>query len=166
MVWKIKRLLMCLVVAVVLITATCGTVQAATHTVYENGSLGTTYITYFKDILSGAKLTDNYIAFRSGQYSYSMIVGELEYTNGVVSLVGEGKEYIYSTNSSGYNSQYVYNVNSISNFSVSVGDAIIYSDVGDFPELIERGAKFEILNTLLICITLLSFVIRRIFFKR
>ena len=95
-----------------------------------------------------------------------MIVGELEYTNGVVSLVGEGKEYIYSTNSSGYNSQYVYNVNSISNFSVSVGDAIIYSDVGDFPELIERGAKFEILNTLLICITLLSFVIRRIFFKR
>lgn len=150
----------------VLITALCGTVQAATHTVYDNGSLGTTYITYFKDILSGTDFRDNYVAFRSGQYSYSLIVGELENNNGVISSLSPVKEYRFYTESSGYNSQYQYSVTDLNNFSVNTDNNIIYSDCGDFPELIERGAKFETLNTILLVIFMLSFVIYRIFRKR
>lgn len=166
MVRQVRKYILCIVACTILITAICGTVSAATHSVYENGSLGTTYITYFKDILSGTNLKDNYVAFRSGQYSYSMIVGELENNNGVISLVGSGKEYKYYIESSSYNSQYKYDVINLNSFSVNTDNNIIYSDVGDFPELIERGAKYETLNTILLCVALLSIVVHRIFFKR
>ena len=144
----------------------CAPVQAATHSVYENGNLSTTYITYFKDILSGAKFNDNYVAFRSGQYEYTLVVGELENENGVISLVGDGKEYVFSTESSGYNSQYYYYVNDLTEFSLSTGNYIVYSDTGDYPELIERGAKYEMLSAVLLCIALLSVVIGRFFRRR
>lgn len=166
MVRQVKKICVCIVALLVLITALCGTVQAATHTVYENGSFSTTYVTYFKDILSGTELKNNYVAFRSGQYSYSLVVGELEYNNGVISLVGEGKEYKFYQESSNYNSQYYYNVSNLNNFSLNVGKSIIYSDVGDFPELIERGAKYEVISAILLGIALCSIVINRIFFKR
>lgn len=165
MVWQVKRLA-ATVCVLALIFATGMTAQAATHQVYENGSLGTTYITYFKDILSGAGFDDNYVAFRSGQYSYTMVVGDIEYNNGVFSLVGEGKEYEFSTTSSSYNSQYQYYANDITDFSLNADNSIIYSDVGEFPQLIERGAKYEILSTVLMCIVVLCIVINRIFRKR
>ena len=144
----------------------CAPVQAATHNVYENGNLGTTYITYFKDILSGAKFNDNYIAFRSGQYEYTMIVGELEVNDGLISLVAPGKEYRFYTESTGYNSQYYYEVNDISNFSLNFDNSILYSDLGDYPQLIERGAKYEMFTALLLCIVLLSIVFGRFFRRR
>ena len=144
----------------------CAPVQAATHNVYENGNLGTTYITYFKDILSGAKFNDNYIAFRSGQYEYTMIVGELEVNDGLISLVAPGKEYRFYTESTGYNSQYYYEVNDISNFSLNFDNSILYSDLGDYPQLIERGAKYEMFTALLLCVALLSIVFGRFFRRR
>lgn len=164
MVRKVSALL----VAIVLICAYCTSALATTHTVYENGTLSTTYTTYFKDILSGAKFNDNYVAFRSGQYSYTMVVGDLEYDNGKITLVNDStaKEYTFSTNSSNYNSTYYYDVKDIYIFDIDVGNNIIYSDVGDFPQLIDRGAKYETLNTLLIIITLLCVVVSRIFYNR
>lgn len=166
MVRQIKKNCVCLVALLVLIATTCGTIQAATHNVYENGSLSTTYITYFKDILSGTPLKDNYIAFRSGQYSYSLVVGELKYENGTISLNSPGKEYKFYTENTGYNSQYYYDVSELKTFSLNTGNSILYSDIGDYPELIERGAKYEILTTIIISVALLCIVINRIFFKR
>lgn len=165
MVRQVRKILSCVLVSLVLITAFCGSVQAATHEVYDNGSLSTTYITYFKDILSGCDFRDNYVAFRSGQYSYTLVVGELEYENGSFSLLSSGKEYIFSSTGN-YNSQYTYQVKDISNFSLDSGNSIIYADVGDFPQLIERGSKYETLNTILISIALLCIVISRIFCHR
>lgn len=162
----VRKIASILCVCVLLVGAFCTQANAATHTIYEEGTLSSTYTTYFKDIIAGAKFTDNYVAFRSGQYSYSMVVGELEYKNGAISLVGSGKEYKYSATTSGYNQQYKYTVSNLSNFSVDCGDYIIYSDVGDFPQLVERGAKYEMLQTLLIWICCLSIVIARIFYNR
>lgn len=147
-------------------TILCGTVQAATHEVYENGNLGTTYITYFKDILSGADFKDNYVAFRSGQYEYTLIVGELDFSGGVFSLVESGKEYRFYTTSSNYNSQYYYDVNDIGEFSLLANNSILYSDVGDYPELIERGVKYEMFTALLLCVALLGIVFGRFFRRR
>lgn len=165
MVWQVKRLAV-LVYVLALIFAIGVTAQAATHQVYENGSLSTTYITYFKDILSGVEFNANYVAFRSGQYSYTMVVGDIEYENGVFLLVGDGKEYEFSTTSSGYNSQYNYYVNDITEFSVNAGNSIIYSDVGNYPQLIERGAKYEMFTAVLLCVVLVCIVINRIFYYR
>lgn len=157
-----------LMLAMVLICALGTSALASTHSVYENGSLSTTYITYFKDILAAAKITDNYVAFRSGQNAYTMIVGKLQYENGVISLQTDetAKEYTFSTESSSYNSQYKYYVKDIYIFDMETNESIIYSDVGDFPQLIERSAKFETLQTILFGIVLLCVVINRIFYNR
>lgn len=163
MVRKIVGIFCC---TLALITALCGTVQAATHSVYENGNLSTTYLTYFKDIVSGIGFNENYVAFRSGQYSYTLVVGDLDFNNNTFTLNGTGKEYEYSTTTSTYNSQYYYYVKDISNFSLEVDNQIIYSDLGHYPQLVERGAKYEMLSAVLLCIICLSVVIRRIFYYK
>lgn len=163
MVWKIIR--NC-VICVALVCAFCTTAHAATHEVYDEGQISSTYVTYFRDIVSGIGFNDNYVAFRSGQYSYTMVVGDLEYNDGLFSLKENGKEYVFSANNTGYNSQYNYNVNNITNFSVAVGDNIIYSDLGEFPQLVDRGAKIETFTAVLLCTVIVSVIINRILFKR
>lgn len=141
------------------------TAQAAEYTPYD-GNPSTTYITYFKDIVSGIGFKDNYVAFRNGQNEYIMIVGQLEYNNGVFTLVGQGESYrMYQEGT--YNSNYVYEYNdNITNVSVRTNNRLIYSDIGNYPQLVERGAKYEILTAVLVCIALLGVVIGRIFRKR
>lgn len=149
-----------------LISALCGTAQAATHTVYENGSMSSTYVNYFKDIVSGIGFNDNYVAFRSGQYEYTMIVGDIEFNNGEFILNDTGKAFTFSANGSSYNSQYTYDVAEITSFSLLPSNSILYSDVGEYPQLVERGAKYEMLTAVLLCIAFVSILIQRIFYKR
>ena len=139
---------------------------AYTHNVYDNGSISSTYLTYFRDILSGISLNDNYIAFRDGQYSYIMVVGDLDCNGDVITLNGTGKSYVFKTDNTQYNSQYKYYVSNINSFNVKTDNFIVYSDVGDYPQLIERGAKYEILTTIIVVIVCISIVISRIFRKR
>lgn len=139
-------------------------VSAATHSVYD-GNFSNTYVQYFKDIISGAKFTDNYVAFRSGEYEYTMVVGELKYENGAFTLVGSGTSYSF-VSGIGYNASYTYNVENINNFSLVSTNRIIYSDLGQFPQLVERGAKYEMLSVLLLGIALLGVVVGRFFAPR
>lgn len=142
--------------------------QAATHTVYENGNISSTYLTYFKDILPGVPFSHNYVAFRSGQYSYTMVTGDIEYNESTrtFTLQGEGHVYVFEQTSNNYNSYYTYDDGSISNFSVQANDSVLYSDVGSYPQLMERGAKYEMLTAVLICIALLGYVVSRFFRSR
>ena len=161
MVRKVIVIISCLV----LIFAFGVTAQAATHNVYTDGNISSTYVTYFKDILSGVSFKDNYVAFRSGQYSYTMVVGDLEYDENskTFTLSSPGREYSFTTNNSGYNSYYSYDSVTIDSFELRVDNNIIYSDLGYFPQLIERGAKYEMLSAVLIVVALLGVVIGRIF---
>lgn len=147
-----------------LIIAFGNSVQATSYSVYD-GNMSTTYITYFEDIVSGIGFNDNYIAFRADQYTYKMIVGDIEYNNGVFSLVGEGKEYTITT-TSGYNADYSYAVNNCSGHSVTPGNEMVYSDVGDYPQLVERGAKYEMLTAVTLVALCLGFVLRVFFSHR
>lgn len=140
------------------------TAQGATHQVYE-GNPSNTYIQYFKDIISGMSFTDNYVAFRSGQYDYTLVVGKLEYTNGEIRLVGQGEIYTISQEGN-YNSYYKYDYAETSNFSVNPSDKIIYSDIGNYPHLVERGAQYEIFTAVLLCTALLCVVVGRFFRHR
>lgn len=147
---------------IVLISAICGTAQAAEP--YE-GTISSTYLQYFRDIVSGIGFNDNYIAYRSGQYDYTMVVGKFDYDGNTFRLDGDGTRYTI-TNSNNYNSYYSYSVSTIENLSLTVGDKIIYSDMGLYPQLVDRGAKYETLTTYLLCIALLYIIISRIFFRR
>lgn len=160
----VRKITVYFVALLILLTATCGAVSAATYEPYE-GNISTSYLTYFEDILPKIKLTDHYVFFRSGQYDYSMIVGDIEYVNGVFSADNSCTVYSMSTNNS-YNSYFSYNVSSIDSLTLRPSNILVYSDLGDFPELEGRGNKYEIIQTILLCVLMLAFVIRSIFFTR
>ena len=65
-----------LICVLVLIFAIGMKAQSTSVTPYE-GNMSSTYITYFRDIVSGIGFNDNYVAYRSGQNEYKMVVGEL-----------------------------------------------------------------------------------------
>lgn len=165
MVRKVKVLI---ALIAVLCTLLCAQAQASTHAIYDSGTLSTTYVTYFRDIVSGIGFNENYVAFRSDQYTYILVVGVLEYNNGIITLVGESaKEYkYYAETTSGYNSQYRYSVGTLNDFSVDTSNYIIYSDVGDYPQLIERGAKIESITAIILCIFIVMYIVRNIFRSR
>lgn len=160
MVRQIK--MMCAIV--VLLCAFGTTAHAATYTVYE-GNPSSTYITYFRDILSGIGFNENYVAFRSGQYEYTMVVGDLSYDGTSFNLDSSGTVYKFTTDNS-YNSYYSYSVTDLSVFNLNPDDKIVYSDLGQFPQLLERGDKFEMLTAVLVCIALLSVVVGRVLRRR
>lgn len=153
-------------VAIVLCCAIGTTVLATTHEVYD-GSLSNTYVQYFRDIISDIGIREHYVAFRSGQYSYTLVVGVLSYNESTIHLeTGEtAKEYTIATDN-GYNNTLTYTTKEITEFSLTPNDRLIYSDMGNYPQLIDRGQKYEILTTILLGTCMLSVVINRIFFSR
>ena len=164
MVRQVRKFITVLVAGMITAAALCGSVSAATYETYE-GNISSTQLTYFRDILPGTSILDNYVVFRDGQYSYQMVVGELDYSNGVFTLNEPGRIYTINTNSS-YNSYYTYSNTTIDSFTLNVDNSIVYSDLGEFPQLEERGQRYEILQTVLIVICCVCVIVRSIFFFR
>lgn len=157
MVRKVK-----IIIAVLaLLVATCNVAQASTYDVYE-GNPSNTQLQYFRDIIPGIGLGDHYVAFRSGQYTYTMLVGDISYDNGIFSSADSCTVYYLETNNS-YNGYYTYSVFEVDSISLNPEDKIIYSDLGQFPQLEERGAKYEILTTILIATICVGYVTKSIF---
>ena len=153
-------------VAILLLLCAIGTVaQAATYDVYE-GSPSNTYIQYYRDILSGIPITENYVVFRSGQNEYKMVVGELVQNNGLFTSESECDVYTFSQRDSGYSGYYIYEISTIDSLVVDCGNKIVYSDLGNYPQLEERGAKYEILTTILIVAICVGYVCRSVFHYR
>ena len=163
MVWKV-RLTAIIIAAMMLLGATCAHASAATYEAYE-GNPSNTYLEYFRDIIPGIRLGDHYVAFRSGQYQYTMLVGDISYSGGQFSSTGDITVYTLETTNS-YNGYYSYSVGQVDSISFSPGDKIIYSDLGQYPQLEERGAKYEILTTILIVAICVGYVVRCIFYRR
>lgn len=158
----VRKVIALSLMCVMLITATCGAAYAQEP---YDGNMSSTYVTYFKDIVAGIGFKDNYVAFRSGQNEYTMLVGELYYDGETISLVGMGTKYtIYNDNS--YNGLYTYDVSSVETGSVTPRNKIVYSDLGNYPQLIDRGAKYETLTSFLLVVALLCVVVGRFFGRR
>lgn len=158
MVWKrlVVVICLCLAIAIAMPGKVCG------YSVYTDGTLSSTYITYFRDIVSGIAPNKKYVAYRSGQYSYTLAVGDLSISGTNVSSTDTVTLYVYET-SSGYNSSYTYNVSTVTDFSLNVGNYIVYSNLGNFPQLEERGVTYEYATLYIICIVGLCMFIRSIF---
>lgn len=131
-----------------------------------NGSISSTNIQIARDLMSKVDFGEDYVFYRSGQYSYQFVVGkDIEYSNGKFSSINEVELYDYVT-SSGYNADYTWTLSTSNNFTLNTNNQIVYSNLGEFPTLEERGSTYEILQTLLIVIIALCVFIRGIFFRR
>lgn len=157
MVRKIKII----VATLALLVATCNGAHAATYQVYD-GNPSSTYIQYFRDTLSKIPLGDHYVAFRSGQYQYTMVYGDISFDNGVFSSTDSCDVYTIESDNS-YNGYYTYSQSTIDSFDLNPENKIIYSDLGNYPDFEERGAKYEILTTILIVAICVGYVARSTF---
>lgn len=159
MVWK---RLICLLGSLAVILAVPITASAAE--VYTEGNISTTYVTYFQDILSKVSPLDDYVFFRSGQNEYTMFTGNLIYNNGTISSQEPCRVYqIYTTTGSGYSSTYHFTANNYQEYSVSIGSALVYSNLGDFPDLNERGDYLETAILVLMLVIVCMYLLARIF---
>ena len=140
------------------------TLQATAAEPYADGNISTTYITIYRDIASNIPFNDDYVMFRSGQYEYKMYVGELAYSLNQFS----GSQltcYAISTNSgSSYSGgTYHYEISENQSLQLNCSDILVYSNLGGYPNLYERGDNFEAVLLLFSGIALVCFLTSRIF---
>lgn len=109
------------------------------------GTINTTYLTFFKDIVSGISIFDDYVFYRSGNSDYCMVVGDIELNGTTFELLGEGKQYEISqvNGGAGTNSYYSLSVSAVSDLSIRARDYLVYSNLGHYPRLEERGVVYE-----------------------
>lgn len=94
------------------------------------GSISTTYVEYMRGYLSKLEPDQHYVGARTGQYEYIFAFGDINYSNGNFS--GNDINVItWNTQNTGY-----FNSSIQSNFSLSVGNYLVYTDLGyDYPSL-------------------------------
>lgn len=129
----------------------------ADYDVYD-GSISTTYVTYFAGLVEKLGPEVDYVLFRSGQYKYVFAYGDLEIASRVIS--GNGVSCVYiDTN---YNTTVSYG--SEASFSVDLGNEMAYSNLGDYPVL-QQGVKSYENKALIVavCVLFLYVVCRDIF---
>lgn len=138
-------------------------VSASAYSAYNEGNISTTYITIYRDISVKVSPFDDYVFSRTGQYEYIMAVGDLTLSNNSFRSNGSVEVYRITTGQNNYNSTYQYSITTESSFSLSAGNELVYSNLGSYPDLIERTAFYEISALLLMLVALCMYLIRSIF---
>ncbi len=161
MVRKILTIFVCLLV---FCAAMCGTTQAATNGnnsnyVCSNLPIETSVVEFFKSFDSEISLNDNYVLFRLNEDTYIFVIGDLKFN--------ENKKIVCNSVCSIYN--YQPNINNLTfntecnNFELDCSNCVVYSNLGHYPELINRGDKVEEITLFIIVIALLCVIVFRIF---
>lgn len=149
---KLNMFLLCMLLTVFGLSVT---VEA--YTPYDSGNLSTTYISYFDDILNKYPF-DNYVIWRDTQYNYCLALGDIEYTSNSFTA-DEVKLFTIDTGQN-YNSSYRLYRSTIQNFSLTnSNNSIVYSDLGFYPTVNERGSNYEsslLLIVFIACIFVLA----------
>ena len=129
-----------------------------------DGSISTTYTTYFRGVVEKFPPASHYVLFRSDQYSYRLVYSDsMTYENGR-----------FAADSAQYVNYYVGNYNSRSQvtsggegaFSLSPNGYPVYSDLSELYPVLSEGVKDYEFKTLLFCVVLfLLFAVVRSFFS-
>lgn len=158
MVRKIRALLVVAALAAMLAVPAA----ASAYTVYDEGNISSTYTTIFRDLMPRKGINDDYLFFRSGQYEYVMLVGELEYQDGV--FLGDAATEYRIVTSNGYNTDYSYTVQEVTDVFLVPLDSLVYSNLGHYPELQEQRDYLLFAQVFLLfvylCLILLAPVMR------
>lgn len=157
----VRQRLIGLMAAFVLLIASSTTTHAAT--VYEEGNISSSITTIFGDVMSKVSPFDDYVFFRSGQYEYTMYVGDFTLSGTTFVPSSDVEVYLLSTGSSGYNSVYNYGYTLESGFTLDVGSNLVYSNLGTYPDLIERGDYLDTFTLILVSCAVFMYLVRSIF---
>lgn len=108
----------------------------ANYEAYD-GSISTTYTTYFAGLVEKLGPGVDYVLFRNGQYNYTFVYGDLDINGTTISGQGVQAVYInsYGTTSVSYGTE--------SSFSAELGNRMAYSSLGDYPVLQQGVRSYE-----------------------
>lgn len=106
-------------------------------------NLGTTYQSIFAGVAYKVPFGQHYVYWRDSQYSYKFAYGDITLEGS--EFVGNGDVTIcsYDTSTTGYNSDYRWTTGVDGNFSLSASDSLVYSDLGDYPDIFNRRGLFN-----------------------
>lgn len=158
------RKLIC-VAAACMILYSAATMSAGAASPYE-GTISSTYIDIFSQIDISAN--DDYVFFRSGQNSYSMLVGDINHSGTSFSLIEPGKLYvldIVNTSGTGYggSTYHKLTVSDVTSYTLNTGSMLVYSNLGNNPILGERGDIYAYTTAFLLSVIFLCSVIGAVF---
>lgn len=158
---SLRYLFVCLFAAISLLGVSAA--QAHALDIYDDGGIGTTYTTYFQDILDKYPVVPDYVYFRSGQYQYVLVVSDdLEFNEGV--FTAPSYDYFLISTSNNYGSGYLTLFKlSGTDLNVNVGDNLVYSSLGHFPSLVERGSIYDYAIALILVIGGSCVLLRSVF---
>lgn len=112
----------------------------SSHAVPSDFGVGTSNINIFGPVVSKLPYGTHYVYWREGQYEYRLAYGEsLEYDGS--RFLGDSVEVVTYRTNTGYGSQATFVYSAESNFTLSPGSYLVWSDLGHYPTLYERGVQ-------------------------
>lgn len=110
-----------------------------------DGSISTSVLQYFRDVVEKLPPDVDYVFFRSGQYDYRLVYSDSLELSGTNFSAGNAS-YI------SYNNRYsapVWAAGNEGHFSLTAGSSLVYSSLGDYYPVLLQGVKSYEFKTLL-----------------
>lgn len=101
----------------------------------SNYNLGTTNLTIFEGVVEKVPFGHHYVYWRDSEYRYCLAVGPLTVSGNTFSSAEPVTVYTYERIYSGGDSHYEWSVSTDNVFSLSCGNRLVYSDIGDYPTI-------------------------------
>lgn len=110
------------------------------HSVSGDWAVGTSNTALFGGMVQKLPLNVHYVYWRDGQYVYKLAYSQDLAYNGS-RFVADSVEVVTYTTNNGYGSQATLSHGSESNFALSPGNYVVWSDLAHYPELTPRGER-------------------------
>ena len=138
-------------------------VPASVYPSPDDGTISTTYLQYFKDMLVKLPYDTQYVFFRVDDYEYRMVYGDaIDFSNNVFS--GDDLKYIRYYRTNNYNVWKLDSGNEGS-FKLTTNGYLVYSNVGDlYPSMNGGVYTYAVYACLFVLVLTLLFNVVHAFF--
>ncbi len=117
---------------------TLSTEVAALSAAVSDYNLGTTNLSIFEGLVEKVPFGHHYVYWRDSEYRYCFAVGPLTVSGTTFSSAEPVTVYTYERHYVSGDSYYSWSVSTDNVFSLSCGNRLVYSDIGDYPAISGR----------------------------
>lgn len=111
---------------------------AALNAVVSDYNLGTTNLTIFEGVVEKVPFGHHYVYWRDSEYRYCLAVGPLTVSGTTFSSAVPVTVYTYERHYTSGDSYYTWSASIDNAFSLSCGNRLVYSDIGNYPTIAGR----------------------------
>ncbi len=108
---------------------------AALSAAVSDYNLGTTNLAIFEGVVEKVPFGHHYVYWRDSEYRYCLAVGPLTVSGTTFSSSDPVTVYTYERHYTSGDSYYTWSVSTDNVFSLSCGNRLVYSDIGDYPSI-------------------------------